>query len=51
MNKEEVIETVRKLLKDSTEHCSYKRAHIPDGWAHVEIEKFIIDLRNVLEQN
>lgn len=49
MEIEKIIQITRDLLRNSTEHCDYKRSHVPKGWAHIEIEKFLIDLRNVLD--
>jgi len=46
---ETVEQIIKRVLAESREHCRFKRAWIPAGWACVEIDSFSKDLAKRLE--
>lgn len=40
---------IRQKLIETREHCKFKEAWIPEGWACVEIEEFSADLARALD--
>jgi len=36
--RDKLAEAFKMFLRQTTNHCEYKKAHVPEGWAHVHIE-------------
>jgi len=47
--KRKMEQAIGMFLRQSTEHCKYKRDHIPAGWAHVFIDETVADIVKIVE--
>ena len=42
---------IKKSLSDTVDHCEFKKAWLPNGWAVVNIKTFPKELAKIIENN
>ena len=50
IKKADMIEELVKKRLNKTLDCTYKKAYIPKGWAHIHIETFAKELAKELKE-
>ena len=44
-------QVIKKAFRDTTDHCEFKRAFVPRGWAAINIKKFSKDLAEIIDNS
>jgi len=48
--KANLAKAISAFLRQTTTHCEYKQAHVPEGWAHVKVDTTGKELADLVEK-